>query len=90
MDDLSNPREPLIQALRIVVHIAVRLLAVLILCYPMGLGRRRRHGHGTDDYCPEGHCYGFHQHYSGLYVGRGGSGFCHEPGLLAGGDQRFQ
>lgn len=30
MDDLANPREPLVQILRIVVHMAVRLLAVLM------------------------------------------------------------
>jgi len=30
MDDLSNPKEPLIQVLRFVIHMAVRLLAVLM------------------------------------------------------------
>lgn len=30
MDDLSNPKEPLIQVLRTVVHMAVRMLAVLM------------------------------------------------------------
>jgi len=30
MDDLSNPKEPLIQGLRTVIHMAVRLLAVLM------------------------------------------------------------
>ncbi len=30
MDDLANPREPLIQLLRLVVHMAVRVLAVLM------------------------------------------------------------
>ena len=30
MDDLANPKEPLIQVLRIVVHMAVRILAVLM------------------------------------------------------------
>jgi uncharacterized membrane protein (DUF373 family) len=30
MDDLSNPKEPLIQGLRAVTHMAVRLLAVLM------------------------------------------------------------
>ena len=30
MDDLANPREPLIQVLRTVVHMAVRVLAVLM------------------------------------------------------------
>lgn len=30
MDDLANPREPLVQVLRIVVHMAVRVLAVLM------------------------------------------------------------
>ncbi len=30
MDDLSNPKEPLIQVLRIVIHMAVRVLAVLM------------------------------------------------------------
>ncbi len=30
MDDLANPREPLIQILRTIVHMAVRVLAVLM------------------------------------------------------------
>ncbi len=30
MDDLSNPKEPLIQGLRTVIHMAVRLLAILM------------------------------------------------------------
>ncbi len=30
MDDLSNPKEPLIQGIRTVIHMAVRLLAVLM------------------------------------------------------------
>ena len=30
MDDLSNPNEPLVQGLRTVIHMAVRLLAVLM------------------------------------------------------------
>jgi len=30
MDDLANPKEPLVQVLRIVVHMAVRFLAVLM------------------------------------------------------------
>ncbi len=30
MDDLANPREPLVQVLRAVVHMAVRILAVLM------------------------------------------------------------
>ena len=30
MDDLSNPKEPLIQILRIIVHMAVRVLAILM------------------------------------------------------------
>ncbi len=30
MDDLANPREPLVQILRAVVHMAVRVLAVLM------------------------------------------------------------
>ncbi|MCF6188578.1 MAG: phosphate-starvation-inducible PsiE family protein, partial [Desulfobulbaceae bacterium] len=30
MDDLANPREPLIQILRTVVRIAIRILAVLM------------------------------------------------------------
>ncbi len=30
MDDLANPREPLIQILRTVVHMAIRVLAVLM------------------------------------------------------------
>lgn len=30
MDDLSNPKEPLIQGLRAVIHMAVRLLAILM------------------------------------------------------------
>lgn len=30
MDDLSNPKEPLIQVLRTVVHMAVRMMAVLM------------------------------------------------------------
>jgi len=30
VDDLSNPKEPLIQGLRVIVHMAVRLLAVLM------------------------------------------------------------
>ncbi len=30
MDDLANPREPLVQVLRTIVHMAVRVLAVLM------------------------------------------------------------
>jgi len=30
MDDLSNPKEPLIQGVRTVIHMAIRLLAVLM------------------------------------------------------------
>ncbi len=30
MDDLSNPKEPLVEGLRVIVHVAVRLLAVLM------------------------------------------------------------
>jgi len=30
MDDLSNPKEPLIQVLRVVIHMAVRVMAVLM------------------------------------------------------------
>ncbi len=30
MDDLSNPKEPLIQKLRVIIHFAVRMLAILM------------------------------------------------------------
>jgi len=30
MDDLSNPKEPLIQKLRVIIHFAVRVLAILM------------------------------------------------------------